>query len=99
MGVVYQAVHERLHREVAIKFVPVATVKDLLDVDRLQREMTAVRQIAAVGEVPRQGHRRLRIAGLIDQRDQISLLTGLRMCLRDRGNVARVPLRLLKGTS
>ena len=42
MGVVYQAVHERLHREVAIKFVPVATVKDLLDVDRLQREMTAV---------------------------------------------------------
>jgi tRNA A-37 threonylcarbamoyl transferase component Bud32 len=42
MGVVYQARHERLLRDVAIKFVPVETLKNLLDVDRLRREMAAV---------------------------------------------------------
>ena len=41
MGVVYQARHERLHRDVAIKFVPIETVQDLFDVERLQREMAA----------------------------------------------------------
>jgi hypothetical protein len=32
---------EKLLRDVAIKFVPVQTIKDLLDVERLQREMAA----------------------------------------------------------
>ncbi|HUE70171.1 MAG TPA: serine/threonine-protein kinase [Pirellulaceae bacterium] len=41
MGVVYQARHEKLLRDVAIKFVPIETIKDLLDVTRLQREMAA----------------------------------------------------------
>ncbi len=41
MGVVYQARHERLLRDVAIKFVPIETVQDILDAERLQREMAA----------------------------------------------------------
>ena len=41
MGVVYKAWHERLHREVAIKFLPAEEFNDPIGIERMQREMAA----------------------------------------------------------